>query len=220
MKKSKINILFCFLFMLFSSNLNSKQKEKITLNFDDYFYSDKIPERESLNHEIDDLPNEFLAFIPINYSVLDTASGDLNQDKIIDYILVLKKDGEDTLSDVLNNPEKRPLLILLRDEYNKLNLVKRNDNTVYCIDCGGMMGDPYMGIEIKNGYFSVEHYGGSGWRWRRIITYKFSKQKNEWFLHKDVSEDFHATDPEKIEYQKKSKKDFGIVKFEEFDIYN
>lgn len=206
--------------MLFACKISPQIKEKITLNKNTNFFNDKRPKEESLKQEIDNFPNELLKFIPTNYSILDTLSGDLNLDKKMDYILVLKKEGEDTLSDVVNIPEKRPLLILLREESGKLKLVGRNDNTVYCFDCGGMMGDPYMGITIKNGYFSVEHYGGSGWRWRRIITYKFSKKKSEWFLHKDVSESFHATDPEKIEYKIRSKKDFGLVKFEDFDIYN
>ena len=82
------------------------------------------------------------------------------------------------------------------------------------------MGDPFMGIKIKNGYFSVEHYGGSSWRWTRIITYKYSKQDKEWFLHKDGSESFHASEPQKVETKIKTTKDFGQIKFEEFDIYD
>jgi hypothetical protein len=181
--------------------------------------TDNQPKREAFKQDIDNFPNELLEFVPTNFSVLDTISGDLNLDEINDYILVLKKNGEDSLSNVVDNPERRPLLILLRDKDNKLKLVRRNNNTVYCIDCGGMMGDPFMGITIKNGYFSVEHYGGSAWRWTRIITYKFSKQDNEWFLHNDGSESFHASEPEKIENKIRTTKDFGKIKFEEFDIY-
>jgi hypothetical protein len=157
--------------------------------------------------------------VPTNFSLLDSICGDLNLDEINDYILVLKKNGEDSLSKVVDDPERRPLLILLREKDNKLKLVRRNDNTVSCIDCGGMMGDPFMGITIKNGYFSVEHYGGSAWRWYRIITYKFSKQENEWFLHKVGLESYHASEPEKVESKIRTTKDFGKIKFEEFDIY-
>ena len=174
---------------------------------------------ESFKEEIENLPNDLARFIPDNYAVLDTAAGDLNLDGIPDLILVLRKNGEDTLSDVIDHPEKRPLLILLRDTDNELKLTRKNDNTVLCIDCGGVMGDPYMGITIRNGYFSVEHYGGSSWRWTRIITYKFSKQDNEWYLHKDGSESYHASVPEKIETIIKTTNDFGKVKFDEFDIY-
>ena len=163
--------------------------------------------------------DELSKFVLKGYSILQAVSGDLNLDGIDDYLLILKRDGEDTLSDVVEHPEKRPLLILLRDKNHKLQLVRRNDNTVDCVDCGGLLGDPFLDITIKNGYFSVEHYGGSAWRWSRIITYKYSKQDNEWFLHKDGSENFHTSDPEKIESTIKTKKDFGKVEFEDFDIY-
>ncbi len=98
-------------------------------------------------------------------------------------------------------------------------VVARNDNTVYCIDCGGMMGDPFQGITIKKGYFSVEHCGGSAWRWTRIITYKYSKAENYWFLYKDGSDNFHTSEPEKVECKIRTTKNFGKIPFDKFDIY-
>ncbi|WP_133943908.1 hypothetical protein [Epilithonimonas xixisoli] len=220
MRELPTNIFICLLLTLCSCNQNSKQEKSAVKNIDTITTGiENIQKREPFKQVVDNLPNELLEFVPKNYSVLDTVSGDLNLDEINDYILVLKKNDEDTLSDVIDNPERRPLLILLRNKDNKLQLARKNNNTVYCIDCGGMMGDPFMGVTIKNGYFSVEHYGGSAWRWTRIITYKYSKQDNEWFLHKDGSESFHATEPEKVESKIKTTKDFGRVKFETFDIY-
>ena len=213
------NIFIFLLLTLFSCNQSPRKENKTSLITDTLTTTDNQPKREAFKQDIYNLPNELLEFVPTNFSVLDTISGDLNLDEINDYILVLKKNGEDSLTNVVDNPERRPLLILLRDKNNKLQLVRRNNNTVYCIDCGGMMGDPFMGITIKNGYFSVEHYGGSAWRWTRIITYKYSKQDNEWFLHKDGSESFNASEPEKVESNIRTTKDFGKIKFEEFDIY-
>lgn len=160
-------------------------------------------------------------FVPKDYALLDSASGDLNLDGIADLILVLKKEGEAESSNYAENkPEKRPLLILLRNKNNELALARRNDNAVLCYDCGGAMGDPYSRIVIKNGYFSIEHYGGSAERWARIITYKYEKKDNEWFLHRDGFESYSGSEPSKVETKKiKTKKDFGTVKFEAFDIY-
>lgn len=165
------------------------------------------------------LPAKILKFVPANYTTLDTVTGDLNLDGIQDLILVLKKNGEDTLSNMVDHIEKRPLLLLLRNAKNELELARKNDNTIYCIDCGGMMGDPYVGVTIKDGSFSVEHYGGSAWRWGRATTYKYDKEASEWFLDKDESESFHTSEPEKVKHKIKTAKDFGQVKFEEFDIY-
>jgi len=158
-------------------------------------------------------------FIPKGYSILDTATGDLNRDPYPDMIMVLKKGGEDTSSDVTEHPEKRPLLILITQPDGHLKLAAKSDNAVYCIDCGGMMGDPFTQIVIKNGYFSVEHYGGSSWRWSRTTTFHYSSADSCWYLHKDVSESFNASQPEKIDRKISTPKNFGKVPFDKFDIY-
>lgn len=81
------------------------------------------------------------------------------------------------------------------------------------------MGDPFTGVTIKNGYFSVEHYGGSGWRWTRIVTFKYAPAEKNWFLFKDGGDSFHALDPEKVKTKISTVKNFGKVPFERFDIY-
>jgi len=157
-------------------------------------------------------------FVPEHYAILDSVSGDLNLDGYPDLILVLKHMDEEETSDVNGDEVPRPLLILTGQADQSFQLAKRNDNTVYCFDCGGMMGDPYAGITIKDAYFSVEHYGGSGSRWVRIITYKYSKADNEWYLHKDGRESYSTMDPNKVESNSLTTKDFGQVKFEDFNI--
>jgi hypothetical protein len=171
------------------------------------------------HHDIQSLPSSLAQFIPEGYTALDTTSGDLNLDLYPDMIMVLKKNGEDTTSDVSEHPEKRPLLILIGQPDLSYQLAARNDNTVYCIDCGGMMGDPFMDVVIKKGYFSVEHYGGSGWRWTRTVTFKYSPTENYWYLHKDGGDSFHVSEPDKITTKVRTTKDFGNVPFDSFDIY-
>lgn len=110
-------------------------------------------------------------------------------------------------------------MILIQNKSKQLELKSKNENVVYCVDCGGMMGDPYVTMVYKEGYFSIEHYGGSTWRWTRIITFKYNKTKDDWFLHKDSSESFHVDGTEKVQTNIKTTKDFGVVRFNEFDIY-
>ena len=166
-----------------------------------------------------EVPKEFRSFIPKNYVALDLTRGDLNRDKYPDAVMVLYKKGEEKTSDVLKHPEKRPLLILLGQANKTYKLAAQSNNAVYCVDCGGQMGDPFTGITIKNGYFSVEHYGGSGWRWTRIVTFKYSPKEQDWFLFKDGGERFHALEPSKVTEELRTVKDFGKVRFEKFDIY-
>ena len=181
--------------------------------------SGQSPKRIAFKDEVKGLPATITQFVPEGFAVLDTTSGDLNLDQYTDMILVLRKNGEDSTSSVSEHPEKRPLLILTGQSDNSYKLAASNNNAVYCIDCGGMMGDPFMGIVIKNGYFSVEHYGGSGWRWTRTITFKYSGDDNHWYLHKDGGDSFQVTDPEKVTTKVRTTKDFGKVLFEQFDIY-
>lgn len=158
-------------------------------------------------------------FIPTNYEILLKEAGDINLDGLEDLILVLKESNEDSrYEDTVNSP-LRPVLLLIRDTSGKLQQAKRNDKTVYGIADGGMMGDPFNSITIKNGYFSFEHYGGSSWRWTHIITFKYDKTDNEWYLHKVGGDSFHTLETEKVETKVKSTKDFGKIKFEKFDIF-
>jgi len=165
------------------------------------------------------VPANLKGFVLKGYNVLDIMTGDLNRDAYPDAVMILYKVGEEKTSDVIDHPEKRPLLILLGQAGKAYRLAARNDNAVYCVDCGGQMGDPYTGITIKNGYFSIEHYGGSAWRWTYIVTFKYSPAEKNWFLFKTGGDRFHALDAEKVKTEVKTVKDFGKVPFAKFDIY-
>jgi len=158
------------------------------------------------------LPNQLLKFIPKGYALLDTAMGDLNLDKFQDIILVLKTLGEDTVLDA--SEYKRPLLLLLGHADKKFTLAARNDNVVYCYQCGGVFGDPYAGTEIKNGTFTINHFGGSNDRWSNDISFKYSKSDNTWYLLKIVDKGWSVFHLDKVDTSIKTKKDFGIVSFE------
>ncbi len=160
----------------------------------------------------DKLPKEIN--IPKNYTVLNFTKGDLNLDKFQDAILILKHKDED------KKDYKRPLYILLGDSRGKFKVAKENNNSVLGYSDGGIYGDPFSGVTIKNGYFSIEHYGGSNWRWTRIVTFKYDKKKKDWFLYKDGGDSYHTSNPNKITTDIATKKDFGVVPFNKYNIFN
>ena len=167
--------------------------------------------------EINQLCSEFH---PDNYSILNATKGNLNRDNIDDIVLVLKKDKEkEHWEGEYEFGDKRPLYLLIGQADGSYRLAAKSNNAVYCVHCGGIMGDPFDGITIKNGYFSVEHYGGSSWRWTRIVTFKYSPAEKKWFLHKDGGDYFHISESEKVETKVKTVRDFGKISFEEYDIY-
>ncbi len=147
-------------------------------------------------------------FIPQGFTILDTTSGDLNKDGNKDMVLILKNAHEDD-----NTDTSRPLLLLAGNKDGQYKLIARNDHVVLCKGCGGIFGDPYEGLSIKNGFFSIEHYGGSNWRWTRIITFRFDKIKNQFILHRDAGDSFHTSNPNKTTEQLYNKQDFGRLLF-------
>lgn len=153
-------------------------------------------------------------FVPAGYRILDSATGDLNRDEFPDKLLAL--DSVQVEGDTFGSESVRPLLVLLGDAQGRFTLAARNDHAVLCSGCGGMMGDPYQGLTIKDGYFSVEHYGGSSWRWTRVITFRYEPTSRRWWLHRDGGETFHSADPDKTETHMKTVRDFGRIRFEQF----
>lgn len=98
-----------------------------------------------------------------------------------------------------------------------------------CIDCSGAIhGDSFEGVKIKNGFFSVEHYTVGGIdKWSKVITFKYEKAINNWVLHKDGMEFFKFNNDERPDAEAViktgeeilTKKNFGVVLFENYDIY-
>jgi hypothetical protein len=150
-------------------------------------------------------------FLPRGYTFLDSAKGDLNQDGLNDVLLILKSTVESNDTATL-----RPLLILHGQRDGSLKLVERNDNIVLCYSCGGVFGDPYSGIAIKNNYFSIEHFGGSSTRWTRIITFKYNMKTKEYLLHKDAGVSYDVSDPGKTEPQSYNEEGWNKMKFKDY----
>lgn len=190
--------------------------------------SNSNKDEDIFNPAIRNLPQNIASFIPKGFSAIDTTSGDLNLDDYPDMILVLKNNLEDsTINSDDDKQQKRPLYILIGQADNTYKLVRKNDNAIECKGCGGVGGDPFTGITIKNGYFSLEHGISGGQHWENIITFKYDKAKADWFLYKDgfISYKYNESndpdaealikDVEKI----RTVKDFGIIPFESYDIF-
>lgn len=190
---NRIIPLVVFLFIPFASG--AQRKENIHL-----------PGHNINSH----LYQSIIKFIPAGYTVLDQVDGDLNSDGLIDKILILKQKNE------MTEEEKRPVLLLIRQKDHSLKNVTENANIVLSLGDGGIHGDPYHGITVKHGYFSIEHFGGSGWRWSQVITFKYDKKLQNWFLYKIGDEYWHIDYPTSLKHTVKTKSSFGVVPFSDY----
>jgi len=163
------------------------------------------------------VPAEVIPFVESGTKAIALEKSDLNGDGRDDFILVLEK--EKPAKDADDFPVgQRPLLILLRGADGKLTLAKRNDRVVMCSQCGGVFGDPFEGVIAGKNTFSVEHYGGSSWRWKYSYKFNYSRIDKTWQLVRVEDISYHTSDPEKAKTKIYTRpKYFGKIDIARFD---
>ena len=153
------------------------------------------------------------SYILKDFVILDSLSGDINNDKIKDLVLILKYYKEDE-----NFDTTRPLLLLEGNNQGLYRLMAKNDNVILCKICGGVYGDPFEGISIENTGFTLDFRGGSRWRWTRHISFKFDKSSSQFLLQRDAGigydNAFPNKKPEKTFY---NKNDFRRLPFSKYN---
>ena len=112
--------------------------------------------------------------IPDNYSIIDSVSGDLDKDATKELVVAYNTILESEIDGV-----PRQLIIYKLKNNNWTEWIK-SDEALYGSRDGGMMGDPYGAMEIKNGNLYISHNGGSSWKWG--FTDKYHFQAGEFFL--------------------------------------
>lgn len=127
------------------------------------------------------------SFIPPGYTIIGQATADIDKDGCADRIIVLRNPYEH-----MNADTTRPLLLLKGNGKGGYRLLARNDSVVLCYNCGGVHGDPFQRVTASDGRFTVWHFGGSGWRWIRIITFGFDKHTGQFLLTSDCGRSWHA----------------------------
>lgn len=114
--------------------------------------------------------------IPPTYHVLSEVLGDLNQDGIEEKVIVY------STSDITNEGTTREVQIL-KYENDQWVIWKKSRQAVLKSKQGGIMGDPYDGIEIKNGTLIFSFLGGSSWKWSFQDKYRFQNGEFELVEH-------------------------------------
>lgn len=182
---------------------------------------DKIKEapKTFINNKKENIPDEINNFIPEGYKLLNITKGNLNLDSLDDAIILIGKADEESKSTRVD-PIPRLVNILIGNSNGNLTMVSQSENATYPYGFDLNFNDCFSGIVIKKGFFSIEHYGGFNPRWSRVTTFKFSKDANDWYLHRDGFGNFDPIEQKEGPERIYTKDDFGKVSFKEFDIFS
>lgn len=134
------------------------------------------------------------------WKAIDTAYGDLNNDKLDDLAIILEYglpiaehraygDNETDLIKEFQRP--RVLVIYFKNpQSGKYNLVTQNNNFILRANEGGSLGDPLKKISIADNRLMLKFEGGADWRW--ILNYEFKYTNRDWNLVKANNIYYHA----------------------------
>ena len=163
------------------------------------------------------VPAEVRPFVAPGACAAAVARADLDRDGRADHVVVLGRPRPAGTA-AWDDEAPRALLVLVADPGGGVRLAARNDRLVLCPGCGGAMGDPFVGVEARPGAFTVQHYGGSSWRWATSVTFAYSRRDRAWQLVRVEEDQFHASEPAKVTHRVATPpRDFGKIDLREFD---
>ncbi|HEY0153434.1 MAG TPA: hypothetical protein VGB92_15610 [Longimicrobium sp.] len=162
------------------------------------------------------LPAAVRPFVGRGTCAIELESKDLDLDGRGDHLLVLERlqAGPDP-----DFGRRRSLVVLTSSPAGRLREAARSENAVMCSRCGGVWGDPFEGVTAEPGRFTVEHYGGSAWRWRVDFTFAYSRRDRAWQLVRVHQLNYHTSDPEATTKRRELRppRDYGKIDLRSFD---
>ena len=112
--------------------------------------------------------------VPAKYKSLGEALGDLDKDGIDEKVVVYNVDLDTSYYVAIDRE-----LIIFKKVKNNWVIWQRSMKAVGDTKSGGMMGDPFEEVQIKNGILYIYQSGGSNWKWRKIDKYRFQNNHFE-----------------------------------------
>jgi hypothetical protein len=117
------------------------------------------------------IPKDAVLEIPEGYAVKAQAHGDLDNDGLDELVVVYTTNGKDELDGFIRDVH------VYKYENEKYVKWYSSETVALGSNSGGMMGDPFDGLEINNGVILIKHWGGSSWKWSTV--YKFRQQNGD-----------------------------------------
>jgi hypothetical protein len=131
-----------------------------------------IPTESSLKEQGIVKSGKIEDLVPSGWKIIKQAEGNLNMDNLPDKAVVIEKEVDGSLPDVV---PPRSLLIVFKNGNGLYDFFLQSDKAILTADQGGVFGDPFAGLSIKNNLLSLNFYGGSNWRWNIVYYFKYQK---------------------------------------------
>jgi hypothetical protein len=149
------------------------------------------PEPFVIFPELPDRADAIHLFIPEGWSIRDSSSGLLDDDDLPDFALVIQLDDTLLLSKILGDDtmteEYRPRILLILSKTEENNFIKscQSNQAILAENEGGMLGDPFESLEIKDHVLSFSFRGGAAVQWG--LAYHFRYSKGGYYLFQALS---------------------------------
>ncbi|WP_313216213.1 hypothetical protein [Soonwooa sp.] len=128
-------------------------------------YVTKIPDEKHVKVE---------DFTPKYWTLKKIAYGNLDDDEQDEAVAVYETPSVD------GDGDGQQILAIYKKDNGKWRLWHQNFSAIMSSDSGGMMGNPFDGVSIKNKAIVVMHSGGSRDKWSYTHRYRF--QSGDWYL--------------------------------------
>ncbi|MBX2845236.1 MAG: DUF4919 domain-containing protein [Saprospiraceae bacterium] len=155
-------------------------------------------------------------FVPLGFEILAQEKGDVDGDGDSDWALVLRKEGEELLSNAAaDDPEPRILMVLTRANDGLLDVAFRNEAAIPCIDCGGET-DPFRSLTIGDGVLSIATLEAGLLITERVMEFAYNAEANRWLMQKDMLSSYKKGKEDKKQTLTETTEDFGEVALRDF----
>jgi hypothetical protein len=116
--------------------------------------------------------------VPKKYHPIFETTGDLDKNGIPEKVIVYNKSEKEEGTNGIDRE-----VIIFKKVKNEWTIWFRSSEAVGNSRDGGMMGDPFESIEIKNGILIINQSGGSSWKWSNTDKYRFQNNHFELIGH-------------------------------------
>ncbi len=107
---------------------------------------------------------------PFGYSLLQNIKGNLDADLSNEMVIIYNTNVND------EDGAKRVLKIFNKVDSNWVEMAVCTE-CILSSESGGVLGDPFRSVSIKNGVLFIEHFGGSKIEWQYTHKYKLDDKQ-------------------------------------------